>query len=866
MDDATHILGNEKRVLARMLTTAHDAEDEGDDIGPYRLIECIGEGGFGMVWRAEQTEPVQRQVALKIIKRGMDTGQVLARFDYERQALASMDHPGIAAMLDAGASADGRPWFAMELVQGQPITDWCAARDASIADRLRLFTLVCQAVQHAHQKGLIHRDLKPSNILVTVIDGEPVPKVIDFGIAKAVRATALMMHGTLTQADQIIGTPVYMSPEQIEGARVIDTRSDIYSLGVLLYELLTGEPPFAPSNGIEALRQSIRQDVPAKPTSKGRTRQKGRKGLPPTESRLSFESLRSFHSSDLDIITLRALEKDPARRYATALELAEDVQRFLDDEPIHARPPSFSYVTGRWIKRHRVIFTAACAVVAAMVAATIISLHKADVARAALHLAENETDRATHQEKRAMQTSAFVTDLLDRVTDQVGKGRNPEALKLALDGSGERIAVLTSDPDLRVELLGKISDIYGTIGEHREHIPLLKTYADEIAKLRGPASEEAFTAELEYCKQVMDHGERGTAPPLVLDLRGRVESAGMNGSKLWFEVQRAVVRSWLKLKDGPHALAEAEFLVDETKRSGASKNTLATHQINIVMALELTGDFDRAEAILADIRAYAAKAKNTKRLKEADDALLHVLWSKKDHARAAAMIRERLPAQRTELGAKSPAFAAKLVELSTAERDAGEFDHARAHAAEAVTIMRGNADKRGDLFNAVYAALKVELAAVQPGAALPLATEALALARAEGNSDHVRYALTELGKLLRDNGELDKAEKLFEEHIALTIEAQANTKSLVEAMKNLCVNQTRQSRRPEAMRTAQQMWDRLITDPALMQNKDFVADIADHALHSYLMLRRLQPNMPEPPDLATWKEAAKGATNGTLEP
>ena len=872
MDEVTQIIGNEKRLLARMLSTVRDVEDEGDCIGPYCLIECIGEGGFGMVWRAEQSEPVQRQVALKIIKRGMDTGQVLARFDHERQALASMDHPCIAAMLDAGASTDGRPWFAMELVQGQPLTEWSVAHAATLAERLRLFTQVCQAIHHAHQKGLIHRDLKPSNILVTRIDGEAVPKVIDFGIAKAISGSTMMAHGTLTQADQIVGTPVYMSPEQIDGVRAIDTRSDIYALGVLLYELLTGEPPFGLSAGIEALKQSIREHTPARPSHATTQMLKRQKADTRQQPKIP---------SDLDWITMRALEKDPDRRYASAIELAEDVQRFLDVEPVHARPPSLSYVSSRWIKRHRILFAAVCTVIMTMIAATIVSLREAAIAHVAQSRAEQEAARATHHDLRATQTSGFVMDLLDRITEEVSKGRNPEALKLALEGSSERIASLGTDPGLRVELLGKVSDIYGTIGEHREHISLLKIHADEIARLQGPASEEALNAELEHCKAVMDHGDRSAAPALVLDLRQRVEAAGMKGSKFWFEVQRAMVRSWLKQKNGPNALAEAEFMVETALRNKVAKNMLTMHQMNLVFALELTGDFDRAEAILEEIRAYAITSQNAKRLKDVDDALLHVLWSKKDHTRAAALMRARLPGLRDQLGAESPAYARKLIELAEKEEEAKELEQARSHITDAIAIARQIPDQREVLFQAIHRAHNIILSEIYPpgsqpmsaralaeepkekaqvrAAALKLSTEALTVARAEGNSDHLLTALLDMAKLLRDSGDWDKAEPLFKEHIALTIEAQDNARNVVDAMKNLCVNQTRQGHRPEAMQTAQRMWNRMTADPLLMQDKVYVADIADHALHSYAMLRRVQPDAPEPPDYAKWKNAAECA-------
>ncbi len=325
-------------------------ENEGGLIGSYRLCERLGEGGFGTVWRAEQTEPVRREVALKVIKRGLDTKEVLRRFKQERQALATLDHPGIAKLLDAGVTPDGRPWFAMELVKGAPITRWCEAHALSILERLGLFQQVCHAVHHAHQKGIIHRDLKPTNVLVSSVDSRPVPKVIDFGIAKLTQTDATA--SLLTLDGQLLGTPCYMSPEQTEGSASIDTRSDVYSLGVLLYELLTGALPIdagtVGTQDADEIKRAIRERAPERPSTRSR-RRTAAQSQPVTESNAPGQRI----AADLDWITLRALEKEPERRYQTASEFAADVQRHLESLPVLACSPGWSYTASRWLKRHR---------------------------------------------------------------------------------------------------------------------------------------------------------------------------------------------------------------------------------------------------------------------------------------------------------------------------------------------------------------------------------------------------------------------------------------------------------------------------------------------------------------------------------
>ncbi|MGO9113752.1 MAG: protein kinase domain-containing protein, partial [Thermoguttaceae bacterium] len=349
------------------IATASDmppiAERPGTIIGRYKLLEEIAEGGMGVVYKAEQQDPVQRTVALKILKPGMDTRQVIARFEAERQALALMDHPNVAHVFDAGTTESGRPYFVMELIEGSPLTDYCDQQRLSTRQRLELFVQVCQAVQHAHQKGVIHRDLKPSNVLVSELGGAPMPKIIDFGIAKAVHrqpgeAALTTGHGLM------IGTPLYMSPEQTgTGGLDVDTRSDIYSLGVILYELLTGRTPFNDERmqeaGYDEIRRMIREEEPPRPSSRISTLGEAAAVTVSTCRQTELVKLGRLLRGDLDWIVMRALEKDPARRYQTSADLAQDIHRHLANEPVEARPPSLADRAAKWTHRHRPLVASA---------------------------------------------------------------------------------------------------------------------------------------------------------------------------------------------------------------------------------------------------------------------------------------------------------------------------------------------------------------------------------------------------------------------------------------------------------------------------------------------------------------------------
>jgi serine/threonine protein kinase/tetratricopeptide (TPR) repeat protein len=514
-----------------------DVPDEtvGQTIGRYKILEKVGEGGCGVVYVAEQTEPVRRRVALKVIKLGMDTKQVVARFEAERQALAMMDHPNIAKVLDGGATDNGRPYFIMELVRGIKITDYCDQANLPTKERLDLFIQVCHAIQHAHQKGIIHRDIKPSNILVTLNDGVPVPKVIDFGIAKATEGR-LTDATVYTQLHQFIGTPAYMSPEQAEMSSLdIDTRSDIYSLGVLLYELLAGRTPFDSqelmSLGIDAMRKAIREKEPVRPSTRLATLQGDE--LTTTAKRRAVEAPRLIHllKGDLDWIVMKCLEKDRTRRYETANGLAADLKRHLNDEPVVARPPSKLYEFQRTVRRHKVGFAAAAAIMLALSGGVVVSAWQAVRARQAEKLAKDrlaEVGKERDAKELARRDAEAISKFLSEVFQSPDPARDGRTITVAetLDKAAKKLeSDLVSQPARRAKLQATLGSTYYALGLYREAMALQEKVRDYDLATFGPQHPETLTALHDLASSYFDAGPQDEALRLrekVLMLRREV--------------------------------------------------------------------------------------------------------------------------------------------------------------------------------------------------------------------------------------------------------------------------------------------------------------------------------------------------------
>jgi serine/threonine protein kinase len=537
---------------------AHEAP--GTRVGPYKLLQQIGEGGMGTVWMAEQQEPVRRLVALKVIRAGMDDARVAARFEAERQALALMDHPNIARVLDAGTTAHGRLFFVMDLVKGTPVTDYCDQHRLTPRERLELFVQVCRAIQHAHQKGIIHRDVKPSNVLVAPYDGRPVVKVIDFGVAKAT-GQRLTERTLYTEFGAVVGTLEYMSPEQAElNNQDVDTRSDVYSLGVLLYELLTGTTPLTK----ERLRQApftellrlIREEEPPRPSTRLST---SKSSLPAISARRQTEpaQLPRLVRGELDWIVMKALEKDRGRRYETANSLARDVERYLRDESVEACPPSAGYRLRKLARRYRgPLLAAAAAAALLMVAAGVsawLAVRATAAERAAVAARNAEADerrqaeeqrdravaaegRAKAEEGKARRSAAEARAVLSYFEDQVLAAARPQGqeggqgtevtIRQALDAAAPKIAAAFRDqPAVEASVRRVLGQTYRHLGEQTRAIPQLERALELRKSALGPEHPDTLDAENELAIAYWGAGRLGDVIPLLERVRAAQAAA-----------------------------------------------------------------------------------------------------------------------------------------------------------------------------------------------------------------------------------------------------------------------------------------------------------------------------------------------------
>jgi eukaryotic-like serine/threonine-protein kinase len=582
-----------------------------EQIGPYRLLRELGEGGCGIAYFAEQLAPVKRHVALKIIKPGMDTKSVVARFEAERQLLALMDHPNVAKVFDAGATPSGRPYFVMELVRGLRITEYCEQLRLTTAERLQLFMQVCQAIQHAHHKGVMHRDIKPSNVLVTMHDGMPVVKVIDFGIAKATQGP--MSEQTLhTAIDQFIGTPAYISPEQTElSQRNVDTRSDIYSLGVLLYELLTGHTPLDTgellSSTPEEMRRRVREEEPLTPSAQLRSLE------------LSSKDVRG----DLDWIVMRCLEKEPARRYQTVNDLLLDIQRHLRHEPVVARPPSVGYTLHKFARRNRTVF-------AALLAAAIFVIAFAINTTIQSRRITAEQARVEQERQRGEKVAEFMLETLSK-TEPFGYAETgrPETAKELLDRAARWLQQDRSqNPELRARLLQSLGRAYRRRGDDKTAIGHLREAVQLRKSISGVQGDTATAdAMIDLSMAVREEGGMLAADAMLLEARDILQRLEQQHSLTYARMLANRGRTQMKLGKpdvaqvyydealalihnlhGPRDVEVAELLVDKSAAFlwqddllAAERNARAALDIYTTALPKLHPDLLYAQSNLAEV-------------------------------------------------------------------------------------------------------------------------------------------------------------------------------------------------------------------------------------------------------------------------
>jgi len=792
--------------------------EELSHVGPYRLLEKLGEGGFGEVWAAEQSEPVRRRVALKLIKLGMDSRAVVARFGAERQALALMDHPGVAKVFDGGTVPQGMPgagraYFAMELVRGVPINEFVEREHLSVEARVKLMQQVCEAVQHAHMKGVIHRDLKPSNILVELVDKRPLVKVIDFGVAKALSSplTEATLH---TQAGAMVGTPEYMSPEQARGSSDIDTRTDVYSLGVVLYEVLTGLPPFERkafrTGDMETLRRVIELSDPPKPSTRLSSSIGEAANVESASRRIIARHLRG----DLDWVVMKCLAKERDRRYETPAALAADLQRHLENKPVEAGPPSASYRLSKFVRRNRVAVVAGSVVAVALLMGVIgagYGLVSAAAANeelrsanerldTALERASVERDRAIEAEQRAQRELAratevqtFLSSMLSAIEPSTAQGKDTELLRTILDDAAERIdAGEIEDAVIEAALRETVGSTLAAIGQYEEAEPMLRRALEIRESGLGSGDEKTIDSLGDLSSLLLARGRLDEAEPVVREALARA------GAEFGPEDERTL-RAMQRL--GSLLMARARYDEAEKQLRAAlegQRKLLGESDSQTLRSMNALGLLLNTQGRPGEAEVYLREAMRGFRNEKGDEHPMTlsainnvgaVLQSQGKLAEAEPFLRESLESSRVTFGEGHPDTLRAAHNLGDLLKQQGKLRDAEPFLMESMNGARVTlGDDHPETMKAVSAVADLLRRQGRLAEAEPLVRETLEWFRRERGDLHpdTLKTVNDMGALLDQQGKLAAAEPYYREALAgARSQLGAEHPSSLRALRNL---------------------------------------------------------------------------------